>query len=439
MASDLVLYDMNPPEGMTEDDYHQSWGIGVMRDAISAIVREERNGAFELTVRYKSDGALAREIKVGRWIKAKVTNDLRPDVSTGSYDLFRIYDIQRNIEGEILLRCEHKSYRINGVYCHRWLSTVNWDGSPRPINVMTPSTLVNSVWAESFKPNRSSTNPIKSMITFDSSYPNLLQPIEFDVRERSFLDFLINGKESVIGQFGGEVKRVGNSIRFMKTLSQQKDGQWYRLDYSTNIKSIDLKYSFADVTTHIVPHVSLSLPFNINDVATNKEWSYTNFDYFDVNNTIELKDQEYGGVPVYQKYGFIKVAPVDFRFHEQYLTDLWIGNGKGEDIPSRGRRLNDALKSLAQQWVSYMKPQMVNLQCSVDIIALWESEEFKSLRGIEKLNLGDYCQVIHPDINFPVRAKVVAVEFDSLLERTVKIEISSNYEGADNRINLPDA
>lgn len=430
-----VLYEMNPPDGRTEEEYHSSWGIGVLVDTIQAVVREERNGAYELNIRYKSNGRMARELKIGRWIKANVTDEDRPAVSTRSAELFRIYDIQRNISGEILLRCEHKSYRINGVYCHQWLSTTNWDGSPRPPSNMSPYSLKESVYAESFKPDKKDKWGINTYVTFDSSYPRDEVPIRFDVKEKSFTEFLLRGTDSIIGQWGGEVERIGNNIRFKKTLSNQKEGQWYRLDYSTNLQSLDLKYSFADVATHIVPHVSLSLPFNINEAKSDKEWSYTNFNYFDHNNSIVLRDSSY--TPVFEKYGFIKVSPVDFRFHEDHLTRVWIGNGAGESIPSRGDRLKAELKMLANHWVSYMKPHMVNLTCTVDIIALWNTEEFKILRGIERLRLGDYCQVIHPDIHFPVRAKVVATEFDVMLNRFTKIDISANYEGADNRIELP--
>ncbi|MFA2603673.1 hypothetical protein ABR763_01055 [Bacillus cereus] len=438
-----VLYEGYPPDERSEEEYHSSWGIGVLTDVKSAIVREVRNGAYELTIRYKADGVLAEELKIGRWVKVPVPSGTPVEPT----DMFRIYDISRSVANEILVRCEHMSYRINGVYVHRWLNATAWDGSAVSPKKFSPYSLMREVFANSFKPMKGSDNPIYQYISFASDYPEKEVPINWDVKQRGFMDFLINSPQSIIGQFGGEVVRKGSSIRFVKNRSNQQGGQWYRLEYGSNIKSLDVTYTFADVATHIVPHISLSLPFNINETKfdsssgttkplTEKEWSYTSFDYFDTENSITLYDEF--GMPVSEKYGFIKVSPVDFRYHEEYLTKLWIGSGAGESIESRGYRLKNALRQLAADWISYHKPQEVSIKCTVDFIALWQTEEFKDLRGIEKLNLSDNVQVYHPDIHFPIMAKVVAQEYDCLLEKIIKLDISSDYYGIEDRPEQPD-
>lgn len=48
-----------------------TYGIGALADAVSCLVTEERNGAYELTLKYPLNGQLYSEIKKERIIKAK--------------------------------------------------------------------------------------------------------------------------------------------------------------------------------------------------------------------------------------------------------------------------------------------------------------------------------------------------------------------------------
>ena len=62
--------------------------IGFLRDAISCIVTEERNGKFELQITYPLTGQLASDIVINNLILAK-PND------TSENQLFRIYEVMK--------------------------------------------------------------------------------------------------------------------------------------------------------------------------------------------------------------------------------------------------------------------------------------------------------------------------------------------------------
>ena len=47
-----------------------TYGIGILTETTSCIVKEERNGAYELTLKYPINGYLYSEIKKERIIKA---------------------------------------------------------------------------------------------------------------------------------------------------------------------------------------------------------------------------------------------------------------------------------------------------------------------------------------------------------------------------------
>lgn len=82
-------------------------GICRLRDAISAVVTEERNGIFELSIEYPIDGANYEKIIPGRIIA--VTHD-----DTGDLQPFDIVSYSKPINGVVTFHAVHISYRLNG-------------------------------------------------------------------------------------------------------------------------------------------------------------------------------------------------------------------------------------------------------------------------------------------------------------------------------------
>ena len=91
-----VLYKAN------ETDFN-TLGLGVLRDAISPLVTEERNGQFELSMSYPVDGALFDEIKNDRIIKADAGHSLKAQ-------RFKIIRITKPAGGVVKVYAEHVSY-----------------------------------------------------------------------------------------------------------------------------------------------------------------------------------------------------------------------------------------------------------------------------------------------------------------------------------------
>lgn len=85
-----------------ETDFN-TLGIGVLRDAISPLVTEERNGQFELNMSYPVDGSLFGEIKNDRIIKADASQKLKAQ-------RFKIIRITKPANGIVKVYAEHISY-----------------------------------------------------------------------------------------------------------------------------------------------------------------------------------------------------------------------------------------------------------------------------------------------------------------------------------------
>lgn len=91
-------------------------GLGRLRDCISCMVTEERNGVYECDLQYPMDGANFDLIQVGRIIG--VTHD-----ESGDIEPFDIVSYTRPIEGVVTFHCVHISYRLS--YCTVTASSIN--------------------------------------------------------------------------------------------------------------------------------------------------------------------------------------------------------------------------------------------------------------------------------------------------------------------------
>lgn len=92
-----ILYDTN-------EITFTSNGLGRLRDCISAVVTEERNGIYELNFEYPLNGAHFDLIKVGKIVG--VTHD-----ESGDIQPFDIVSYSRPIDGIVTFHCTHISYR----------------------------------------------------------------------------------------------------------------------------------------------------------------------------------------------------------------------------------------------------------------------------------------------------------------------------------------
>ena len=83
-------------------------GLGRLRDCISCVVTEERNGIYECDFEYPVNGANYEKIRPGRIVG--VTHDEKGDIQP-----FYIVSYSRPIEGVVSFHCVHISYKLSGL------------------------------------------------------------------------------------------------------------------------------------------------------------------------------------------------------------------------------------------------------------------------------------------------------------------------------------
>lgn len=92
-----------------------TFGIGALSDCLSCEVTEERNGAFELVMKYPITGKNYEELVSERLIKAK-PNDTAKD------QVFRIYRITTPLNGVVSVYAQHISYDLSNIAALKWSS-----------------------------------------------------------------------------------------------------------------------------------------------------------------------------------------------------------------------------------------------------------------------------------------------------------------------------
>lgn len=83
-------------------------GLGVLSDAASCLVSEQRNGSYELTMQYPVSGLHYADIGYRSLILAKPSPDGRPQP-------FRVYRITSPMGGLVTIFAQHISYDLSGV------------------------------------------------------------------------------------------------------------------------------------------------------------------------------------------------------------------------------------------------------------------------------------------------------------------------------------
>lgn len=83
-------------------------GFGRFTEALSCVVHEERNGAYELTMVYPTIGRLFEYLEVGMLIVAQPNE-------TDREQPFRIYKITTPFNGKVTINAQHISYDLAGI------------------------------------------------------------------------------------------------------------------------------------------------------------------------------------------------------------------------------------------------------------------------------------------------------------------------------------
>lgn len=203
-----------------------TFGIGVLADTISCLVTEERNGAYELTLKYPLNGSLYGEIKKERIIKAK-PNDLSVPQA------FRIYRITIPINGIITIYAEHISYDL-----------INIGVIPFSLTNVAPQVAIDTLLKKTVLPNN---------FSFRTDYTTAK---DFEVKKPQSVRACLGGTYgSLLNKWGGEFEWDNFSIIHHKGRGSNKG---VVIEYGKNLTKLDHDSDISEIYTDILPYAVIS-------------------------------------------------------------------------------------------------------------------------------------------------------------------------------------
>lgn len=209
-----ILYDSTETVFITN-------GLGRLRDAVSAVVSEERNGLYELEFQYPVDGANFELIQPGRIVL--VTHD-----DTGDTQPFDIVSYSKPIDGIVTFHAVHVSYRQSYM-------TV----SGKNVNSLADAfTLLGTA---------SPSNPFTYTAGFTSSaYFAAADGVPKTVRS------MLGGVEgSILDTYGGEFTWDRFNVKLDRARGQVRD---FTIRYGLNLLNYNEEVDYSQTYTSVIPY-----------------------------------------------------------------------------------------------------------------------------------------------------------------------------------------
>lgn len=216
----------------TETEF-ASDGIGTLTDAISCVVTEERNGAFELEMAYPMDGMHFDKIARGQYIKAKPNSHSDPQI-------FRIYRITRPMNGNIKAYAEHISYELAG-------NMVLGFSAKGTVLSMMENLFSGAVFPTPFTP-----------------HTDMNAAGEVSIGEPCSIRACLGGKEgSFLDTFGGEYEFDNFDVTLWQHRGEDRGAS---IEYGKNLTDVSQEENIESTYTSIIPYVKRNV--NGEDVYT---------------------------------------------------------------------------------------------------------------------------------------------------------------------------
>lgn len=434
---------MKPILYAPDEENFTSQGLGVLSDAISVYVEEERNGMYELVMKYPFDGVHFHDIKHSCVIKAL-------PYEGANLQLFRVYKITSPMNKQCTVYAEHISYQLNYI----------------PVVPFTAASCGDAL--AGMKNNAAQTCPFTfwTDIVSGATYSQL-EPQNIKSR-------LLGEQGSVLDVYGGEYEWDNYTVKLHANRGWDRD---VTLRYGKNITDITQEENISNTYTGVVGYWTGQVIDNNakayiqgqidvletsidqiqqkieaqTTVVNNKKTAYQNAVAEYGKDSAQAKkkktswnnakaklkelnaqlEEEQMWLEHYQKelqsvegtkfdkcvYTSVRTIATDeeFPYPRIKMVDL---SQELEEEPSV-TTLNQALTA----WIEKNDIGRPKVSLKVNFVALWDTEEYKEIAPLERVRLCDTVMVQFERLNVSVAAKVRKYKFNVLLERYDSIEL----------------
>lgn len=188
---------------------------------------------------------------------------------------------------------------------------------------------------------------------------------------------LLGGQEgSLLDAYGGEWDFDNFTVESKNRLGADRG---FVIRYGKNLKTLQQDENCAAVYTGVYPY-----------------WMGAD------GNIVVLPEQVVNAAGAFD---FSRIYPLD-------LSDRW------QEAPDEA-----TLRSAADSYITSNNIGVPDVSITVDFVALWQTENYKDLAPLERVAIGDTVAVVFEKLGVDASARVVAIQYDCLLERYNSITI----------------
>lgn len=350
-----ILYEANETEFTT-------LGIGPLGDAIKCVVTEELNGEYELEMTYPVSGIHYSELAEDKLIYAV-------PFEGGRKQIFKIYEIEKPLNGKVTVRAEHIHYLLNKM-------------------VVKPFTATSAAETMSrLKSNIIDTCPFTFSTdkTLEATF-KMVVPIECGK--------VLGGVEgSILDVYGPGEYEFDNFDVILHTHRGNDNGITVR--YGKNMTELESKVDTTSVYTGIVPYYRDSED-NITYATGYVVWSDHKSDY---------------------AYPMAKVVDMSSQFDSE--RESYESSHPDEIYAPTPEQLLAKANSYLTKNAGWDK----NTNIKVSFVNLWQSDEYAGLAVLERVKLGDTVTIVYQKLGVSTTKKVIKTEYNVLLDRYDSIEL----------------
>lgn len=359
----------------SEETEFETNGIGILSDAETCEITEERNGEFELEMDYPINGRHYSDIRMRKIIVAKSNPYSAPQP-------FRIYSISKPIDGIVTINAEHISYDLSGY----------------PVSAFSleePNTTIQNVFDE-FKNQCVRDCPFtfwtNKIATGKFSLPN----------PRSMRSLLAGSEGSIIDRYGtAEYEFDGYSVKLWMSRGEDKG---VTIRYGKNLTDLEQEENCSSVYTAVYPYWYSETD---NKLVTLHE--------SDVEDSSE-KDEEGNSVVVHIPEKIVEVEGT-FSFVRILTLDM---SDKFTEQPKELELYKAAKKYIKDNDIGVPK---VSIEVSFEPLS--KTSDYKEYAILEEVRLCDTVYVEFPELGVSATAKCVKTIYDVLSDKYKKIELGS--------------
>ena len=327
-------------------------GLGRLSDATECTVTEERNGSYELYMRYPLEGIHFEDLALSRLIYAIPADGKGPQP-------FWIYYISKPMDGICKIKAEHISYQLSHI----------------PVEPFEASTV--SAALLGFTQHAAETCPFTFWTDKSTAAP-------FSIDVPSSIRSRLGGTQgSILDVYGGEYEFDGYTVKLHNARGQNRG---VTLRYGKNITDISQEENIQNTYTGVMPY------WKGNDADTSTE-------------VVVMLPEKVLHSSRAGNFPYQRTIPLDLssEFQEQ---------------PTEAQ-----LRARAQAYMTANDIGIPSVSIKVSFLALWQTEEYKDIANLERVNLCDTVNVYFPKLDITATSKVVKTEYDVLNERYNSIEL----------------